>query len=136
MKPFKYKNNEVGAKVCIPRLLKEIKPKDGWFYLKNINGVIVNNENYEQYYHTSSGGHTHAQKQLIKNDAHPNYAVKLDNGITDIEGNNIVVIREWDLKFLETKEVKKPISKKEYNKALRIIKEYENYPNLKNIGKW
>ncbi len=135
MKPFKYKNNEVGAKVIVPKLLKSITPEKGWFYLKNVSGTIVERGNHEQYWHTSTGAHTHPRKNIIHNDCHPNYAIQLDNNVTDIESNNIVVIREWDLKFLEEKEIKKPLSKRDYNKALKIIQEYESYEDLKRIGK-
>lgn len=135
MKSIKYKNDNIGAKVAIPKLLKSITPEKGWFYLKNVIGVIVPKDNYEQYYHTSTGGSTYPTKHLIKNDCYTNYAIKLDDNIVDIEGNNIVVIREWDLKFLEELFIEKPISKKEYNKALKVVEEYENYRNLKNIGK-
>ena len=31
---------------------------------------------------------------------------------------------------------KKPITKKEYNTALKIVKEFESYKYLKRIGKW
>lgn len=136
MKSFKYNNNEVGAKVLIPKLLKSITPERGWQYLKKVTGVIVPRGEHEHYYHSSNGGGTYPRKHLIQNDCHPHYAIKLDNDQTDIEGNNIVIIREYDLKFLETKEVKNPIARKEYNKALKIIQEFENYSDLKRIGKW
>lgn len=135
MKPFKYKNNNIGAKVIIPKLLKSITPEKGWNYLKNVKGTIVPRDNHVQYWYSSSGRYTHYTSHIIENDCFPNYAIKLDDDITDIQGNNIVVIREWDLKFLEEKEIKKPLSKREYNKALKIIQEYEGYEDLKRIGK-
>lgn len=88
------KNKNIGARVSIKKLLVEISPKVKWRYLKNVTGTIVENKDYEQYYHTCSGGNTHVTKHIIENDWVPNYAIKLDDDISDIEGNNIVVIRE------------------------------------------
>ena len=62
---MKYKNNNLGAKVLIPKLLKNISPEKGWEFLKNIEGIIVENLNYEQYYYTSSGGNTHTIQNIL-----------------------------------------------------------------------
>lgn len=136
MKELKYKNNEVGARVIIPKLLIRITPEKGWEYLKNVGGLIVERGEHEQYYHISTGGNTYVTKHIIDNDCFPNYAIRLDNDITDIEGNNIVVIREWDIKFKEFKVIENPITKKEYEKAKKVVEEFENYDRLKQIGKW
>ena len=136
MKPFKYNDNSIGAKVLIPKVLKSITPENGWEYLKNISGVIVENKGYEQYYHTSSGSGAYPRKSIIQKDPYPTYAVQLENQVTDIEGNNIIIVREWDIKFCNKKEIKKPITLKEYRKALKLIEEYEGYEDLKNIGKY
>jgi hypothetical protein len=121
------KNKNIGARVSIKKLLVEISPKVKWRYLKNVTGIITERGSHEQYYHTSSGLHTHVNKHLIENDCWPNYAIKLDDDIVDIEGNNIVVICEWDLKFLDVlphRELK-PVTEARYLAAKRLIERYE-----------
>lgn len=121
------KNKNIGARVSIKKLLVEISPKVKWRYLKNVTGTIVENKDYEQYYHTCSGGHTYVNKHVIENDFVPNYAIKLDDDIVDIEANNIVVIREWSLKFLDVLPPRelKPITEARYLAAKRLIERYE-----------
>ena len=52
----------------------------------------------------------------------------------DIEGNNIIVVREFDLKFLEQIEIpKKPVSKRTYLNAKKVIKRYEREQAFVNI---
>jgi len=122
------KNKNVGARVIIKSVLVEISPKlKEWRYLKNVHGVIVDRGDHEQYWHTSSGGHTHVIKYLIENDCYKNFAIKMDDGVVDIEGNNIIVKREFYLKFLDTiVPVKKSITEKQYLKAKEIIQKYES----------
>jgi hypothetical protein len=125
------KNKGVGGRVIVKKLLVEISPLVGWRYLKNVQGVIVERGEHEQYSHTSTGGGTHPTKHIIKNDGWNPLAIKLDDGVVDIEGNNIVVEREWDLKFLDylpPKEPKepKPIAEKQYLNAKKIIERYES----------
>jgi hypothetical protein len=121
------KNKNIGARVSIKKLLVEISPKVKWRHLKNVTGTIVENKDYEQYYHTCSGGHTYVNKHVIENDFVPNYAIKLDDDIVDIEGNNIVVIREWSLKFLDVLPPRelKHITEARYLAAKRLIERYE-----------
>lgn len=119
-------NKNIGAKVEVREITVEINPEVKWRKLKKVTGVIVENENYEQYYHTCSGGYTYVTKFLIKNDCYQNYAIKLDDNVTDIEGNNIIVVREFDLKFLERIEIpKKHVSEKSYLNAKNVIERYE-----------
>ena len=119
-------NKNIGAKVQVREIAVEINPEVKWKKLKKVSGVIVENEGYEHYYHTCSGGYTYVHKHLIENDCYPNYAIKLDNNVKDIEGNNIIVVREFDLKFLERVEIpKKPISEKAYLNAKKVIERYE-----------
>ncbi len=125
------KSKKIGARVLVKRLLVDINPKDKWKTLKNVPGVIVERGNHEQYYHTSNGSHTYFTKHIIENDFHPTYSIKLDDDIVDIEGNNIVVIREWSLKFLDDlppREIK-PVTEKQYLNAKRIVERYEKQIN-------
>ena len=126
-------NKNIGAKVQVREITVEINPEVKWRKLKKVTGVIVENEGYEHYYHTCSGGHTYVNKHLIKNDCFPIFAIKLDNNVKDIEGNNIIVVREFDLKFLERVEIpKKPISEKAYLNAKKVIERYEAENGKKN----
>lgn len=119
-------NKNIGAKVQVREITVEINPKVKWKKLKKVTGVIVENKGYEHYYHTCSGGYTYVTKHLIKNDCYANYAIKLDDNVKDIEGNNIIVVREFDLKFLERIEIrKKPVSEKTYLNAKKVIERYE-----------
>ena len=119
-------NRNAGAKVQVREITVEINPKVKWRKLKKVTGVIVENEGYEHYYHTCSGGYTYVTKHLIKNDCYKTYAIKLDNNVKDIEGNNIIVVREFDIKFLERIEVqKKPVTEKAYLNAKKVIERYE-----------
>ena len=119
-------NKNIGAKVQVREITVEINPEVKWRELKKVTGVIVENEGYEHYYHTCSGGHTYVKKHLIKNDCFPTFAIKLDNNVKDIEGNNVIVVREFDLKFLEQIEIqKKPVSEKTYLNAKKVIERYE-----------
>lgn len=119
-------NRNIGAKVEVREVTIAINPKDKWKNLKRVKGTIVKNEGYEQYYVTCSGGYTHVNKHIIEDDCYPTYAIKLDNGITDVLGNNIIVVREHDLKFLERIEIqRKPVTEKAYLNAKKIIERYE-----------
>jgi len=119
-------NKNIGAKVQIREITVEINPEVKWKKLKKVTGVIVENKNYEQYYHTCSGKYTYVNKHLIKNDCYPTFAIKLDNNVKDIEGNNVIVVREFDIKFLERIEIqKKPVSEKAYFNAKKVIERYE-----------
>lgn len=121
------KSKEVGARVLVKKLLVEISPAVKWRYLKNVPGVIVERGNHEQYWYTSTGGNTHPNKHIIENDCWPNRAIKLDDGVADISGNNIVVIRDWDLKFLDDKPLRdlKAVTEKQYLRAKGIVERYE-----------
>ena len=71
----------------------------------------MENKDYEYYYHICNGSHTTVTKYVVKNDLFPHYAVKLDNNLKDIEGNNIILVREYHLKFLDRLEIpRKPVS--------------------------
>lgn len=120
-------NRNVGAKVQIREITVAINPEVKWKKLKKVTGVIVENIGYEHYYHVCSGAYTYVRKCLIDRDAAYNtYAVKLDNNVKDIEGNNIIVVREFDIKFLERIDVpNKPVSEKAYLKAKETIARYE-----------
>jgi len=119
-------NRNVGARVIVKSVLVEINPKVKIRKLKNVQGTIVERGDHEQYYHTCSGGYTYVWKNLIKKDVYNNYAIKLDNGVVDIENNNIIVVREIELKFLDRLPVAvKFITKKQYDNALKLIKLYE-----------
>jgi len=128
---MKFKNKNVGARVIVDKITIAINPKDKWKYLRKLTGVIVENKNYEQYYHSCSGGYTYTKKHIIKDDCFKTFAVKLDNNIVDIEGNNIIIVREFDLKFIDFLDNVKIISKKEYNNALKLVDEYEKQQLLK-----
>lgn len=123
---MKYKNKLVGAKVVVDKVLIAINPTVKWKYMRRVPGIIVERGDYEQYYHTSSGGNTYATKHIIKDDCFKTFAIKLDNDVVDIEGNNIIVVREFNLKFLESlPDSVKIISKKDYNNAMKLIEEYK-----------
>ena len=119
-------NKNIGAKVHVRELTVEINPEVKWRKLKKVTGVVVENEGYEQYYHTCSGGHTYVTKHLIKNDCFTTFAIKLDDNVKDVEGNNVIVVRLFDLKFLERIEVqRKPVGEKAYLNAKKTIERYE-----------
>ena len=119
-------NKNIGAKVQVREITSEINPEVKQKKFKKVIGVIVENEGYEHYYHTCSGAYTHVNKHLIENDCYPNYAIKLDDNVKDVEGNNIIVVREFDFKFLERIEIpKKPVSEKAYLNAKKVIERYE-----------
>lgn len=124
---MKLKNKNVGAKVVVRELTVEINPTVKWKKLKNVSGVIVpKSDIYEQYCHTCSGAYTFVTKHLIKNDCYRTFAIKLDNGVIDIESNNIVIVREDDLKFVELlPNTCKQVTYSEYRKALKIVAKYE-----------
>lgn len=130
---MRLKNKKVGARVVVDSITVEINPKVRWKTLKKIGGRIVKMKpEYEHYYHTCSGGHTHVTKHLIHNDCYPTYAIKLDNNVVDIEGNNVIVVREHDLKFLDyLPDSYKQVTYSEYRKALGIIKKYEYQKSLR-----
>ena len=84
----KLKNKNIGAKVIVKEVLVEISAKVGWRRLKNVSGVIVKRGSHEQYFHSCTGGYTYIQKNVIEYDHLPTLAVKLDNGVIDIEEIN------------------------------------------------
>ena len=119
-------NRNVGARVIVREVLLEISPKVHWRYAKKVYGTIVERGEYEQYYHTCSGGHNYVTKHVIKNGFHKTYSIKLDNDLVDIEGNNIVVFRDYDLKFLDRYIIpENPITEKQYLNAKKIVEKYE-----------
>ena len=119
-------NKNIGARVEVYRVITAINPKDGWVELKKVPGVIVEDKGYEFYCHYCSGGHTNVTKELLTKDTYKTYAIQLDNGVTDIEGNNVIIVREYHLKFLDRIEVKpKPVSIKNYMMAKETIKRFE-----------
>ena len=125
------KNKNIGAKVEVREITVEINLKVKWRTLKKVTGVIIENKDYEHYYHTCSGGHTYVTKHLITNDAYPTFAIKLDNNVKDIEGNNIIVVKEFDIKFLERIEIKKPpVTEKQYLNAKKVIERYNSENGL------
>lgn len=131
LKIMKRINKNIGAKVQVREITVEINPQVKWKKLKKVTGVIVENEGYEHYYHTCSGGYTHVSKHLIENDYYPNFAIKLDNNVKDIEGNNVIVSKEFEMKFLERIEIpKKPVSEKAYLNAKKVIDRYESENGL------
>ena len=124
-------NKNIGARVEVRKLLIDINPKDKFKYLKKVTGVIVENEGYQQYWYTSDGIYKIHSKHIIKDDCYPTFAIKLDDGIFDIAGNNIVVIREMDLKFLDRIEKTiTPITEKQYLNAQKIIERYKKENNF------
>lgn len=128
---MKLKNKNIGAKVIIRKILINITPEKGWEYIKNVSGVLVESNEMNPYYYTSSGGGHYPTKHIIKNVYGYKYFIKLDNNITDISGNNILRLEDYDLKFVEYLENVKLISKKEYNKAVKLIEEYNLQQSLK-----
>lgn len=128
---MKLKNKKVGAKVLVKKILVEISPKAGWRYIKNIEGTLVERKGIQDYYYTSSGANTYPRKHNIDTEWQSPFAVKLDGDIVDIAGNNVICCNEWEIKFLEYLDDVKIISKKEYNKALKIIEEYNYQQTLK-----
>ncbi len=119
------KNKEIGAKVEVKTVLICINQVDKWKDIKKVAGIIVEKDNYEHYYHTCNGNYENVSKHLIKNDVYKTFAIKLNDGIKDIEGNNIIIVRDFDLNFLEKKIKKiKPVTEKQYENAQNIIKRY------------
>ena len=120
-------NRGIGARVEVYRVTVGINRIEQWKVIKNVKGVIVENEGYENYYHTCSVDYSYTTKHLIKNDYGQAYAIKLDNNITDIEGNNVIMVKDSVLKFLDRIDVKpKPITKQKYLNAKGIVKRYES----------
>ena len=129
---MKRKNKNIGARVEVREVTIEISPGVGWKTIKKVPGVVVENKGYEHYYHSANGGYTRVNKHLIEDDCFPTFAVKLDNNVRDIEGNNIIVVREFDIKFLERIEIPpKPVSERAYLNAKRIIERYESENELR-----
>jgi hypothetical protein len=129
---MKFKNKKIGGRVQIDKVLLSITPKNGWEYKKKVLGTIVEKKDeYEQYYYTCSGGHTYVSKHIIENDCFITYAIKLDDDLVDIAGNNIIIVREWDLKFLEyLPKTYKNVTTAEYKKALKTIEKYKHEQSL------
>ena len=124
-------NKNIGARVEVKSVLIKINPIDGWVELKKIKGTIVENTGYKRYYHYASGGRKEVYRVNYEFDSQPTYAIQLDNDIKDIEGNNIVVYVESDLKFLDRIDVEpKPVTEKQYLYAKDVIKRYESENNL------
>lgn len=134
------KNTNIGAKVKLWRVLVDIKPRQkqseqSFIYKYSIKGTIVSkefkpgqpNDNYEFYYHTSDGMGTSKDKHIIEKDCYSRFAIKLDNKLKDIDGNNIIIVRKDEITFLET--THNTISKSEYKKALKTIAIYEKEQN-------
>jgi hypothetical protein len=123
---MKRKNKNIGGRVQVREITTEINPDVKWKRLKNVKGTIVENKGHEHYYHSCSGGYNYVTKHIIEDCAFKTFAIKLDDGIKDIEGNNIVVVVEYNLKFLDRIEIKrKPITEKQYLNAKKIIERYE-----------
>ena len=125
------KNKKVGARVIVKSIVDKINPTVKWHTIKNISGTIVERGDHEQYSHSCNGGYEYVRKHLIENDCWPTLAIKLDNDIIDIEGNNIIVVRDWELEFLEylPKSIK-IIRKVEYNRARKLIDKYHEQQKL------
>jgi hypothetical protein len=130
---MKLKNKTIGGRVQINKVLISITPKDGWKYQKKVLGTIVETKpEYEQYYHTSDGLNISSTKHIIDWDWCKTFAIKLDDDLKDIEGNNIIIVREFNLKFLDYLPEKiKMVTKAEYNKALKVIETYNYQQTLK-----
>jgi len=128
---MKLKNKTPGGKVIVRSITVSIDPINKWKCIKKVSGVLVENKGYEFYYHMCDGAYGNVRKYLINSSWRGKYAVKLDNNLVDIEGNNIIRVDEEDLIFLDRSDNIKIISKKEYNKALKVIKEYDNQQTLK-----
>jgi hypothetical protein len=130
---MKLKNKTIGGRVQIDKVLISITPKDGWKYQKKVLGIIVETKpEYEQYYHTSDGLNISSTKHIIDCDWCKTFAIKLDDDLKDIEGNNIIIVREFNLKFLDyLPEKVKMVTTAEYNKALKIIETYKHQQTIK-----
>jgi hypothetical protein len=124
-------NKNIGARVEVRKVLIKINPIDGWVELKKVKGTIVENTGYKRYYHYANGTRNRITKVVYEFDGQPTYAIQLDNNIKDIEGNNVVVYVESDLKFLDRIDVEpKPVTEKQYLYAKDVIKRYESENNL------
>lgn len=127
-------NRNIGAKVIVSKVLVDINSKDGWVYRKKVSGTIVELGDRRRYYHWCNGNHTNVTKCNIERDYLDKYAVKLDDGIVDIEGNNIIVYLRHTIKFVERTEIlPKPVTEKAYLKAKQTIERYERENDTKNI---
>lgn len=119
-------NKNIGAHVEVYQVITDINPTDGWKIAKKVPGVIVENKDCEYYYIDSNGSRTCVNKHVLKRDVHTYYAVKLDNDLKDVAGNNIIPVREFHLKFLDRLEIpRKPVSEKSYMNAKETVKRYE-----------
>ena len=111
MKPYQVTriNKDVGAKVLIKTVLVDINPKDGWKYIKNVRGTIIQKaqSGIDGYYYTSSGACTHVNKHIISEDIYLQALIQLPDGMVDIAGNNIIPVRKFDFKYLERKVITK-----------------------------
>lgn len=101
MKPLK--NKSIGAKVIVDQVLVSITPRNGCKYLKKVPGVLVEDEDAEDHI----------------------YVVKLDDGITDMVGNNVIWCEYSELTFVQTQ-----ITEAQYNQALKVIQQYEHEQTL------
>jgi hypothetical protein len=128
---MKLKNKNIGGKVIVKEVLLSITKEHGWKYHKKITGVLVEKNDVKPYYYSCNGNQEHIRQHIIKYAYGYKYYVKLDNDVVDIAGNNILPMTEEDLIFIDHLENVKIISKSEYNKAMKIIKEYDSQQLLK-----
>ena len=125
------KNKNIGAKILVKRVITEISKENGWVITKNVPAIIISKEGLEHYYPTSDGAHGNVRKHTIFNSYGDTIGVKLDNGLTDNFGNNKFIVREYEVKFLETlPKVIKPVTKQAYQRALKVVERYKKENNL------
>lgn len=128
---MRLKNKNIGARVIIDEITVAINPKDKWKTLKKLSGVLVDPKGIEMYYHQCNGNYENVRKRIIESSWRGKYAIKLDNDVVDVEGNNIIRVDKENLTFLDYLDNVKIISKAEYNRAMKVIKEYDYQQTLK-----
>jgi hypothetical protein len=97
----KYFNKEIGARVVVNKVVLDINFTDKVKTLRNVGGTIVDKTGLKYYYYTCLHDFKTITKVIVHNVENLCRAVKLDDNITDIEGNNIILVKMQDLKFLD-----------------------------------
>ena len=100
----RYFNRDVGARVIVNKVVVDINFTDKVKTLRNVGGTIVDKKGLTYYFHTCLSDFVTITKVVVHNVENICHAIKLDDNLTDIEGNNVILVKTQDLKFLDYKE--------------------------------
>jgi hypothetical protein len=97
----RYFNRDIGARVIVNKVVVDINFTDKIKTLRNVGGTIVDKTGLNYYFHNCLSDYVTITKVIVHNVENICYAVKLDDNIKDIDGNNIILVKKQDLKFLD-----------------------------------